>query len=240
MTDGKTTIFPESGGLYPPSCWKILAAIFWKDLAIELRRRQLLASLLIFSVLILFIFHFSLELRIQLREELFSGILWAAVFFSGAIGFEYTMSIEDRAGAMDGLRLAPIHRGWIYLGKLVANLFFLLLTELLLLPVCAVLFGVNLFHTGFLLVLLLGTIGYTAAGTLFTVMSARTRTRELLLPLLLFPVVLPLLLPAVQAGTALLAGESMETVQSWINVLLGYDILLLTTILLLFDAVVEE
>jgi len=226
---------------HPPSnIWNTIAAIFRKDLAVELRRRQLLASLLIFSVLILFIFHFSLELLVKLRQELFSGILWTAVLFSGAIGFEYTMSVEDRAGGMDGLRLAPVRRPWIYLGKLLGNLFFLLLMELVLIPVSVVLSGVDIVHPGFLLLLLLGTIGYAAAGTLFSVMSARTRTRELMLPLLLFPIVLPLVIPGVQAGSILLAGGTLGAVQNWINLLIGYDILLLATILLLFDFVVEE
>jgi len=223
-----------------PSRWTVVKAIVWKDLVIELRRRQLLASLLIFAVLILFVFHFSLELQVSLRQELFSGIVWAAVLFSGAIGFEYTMAVEERAGDLDGLLLAPIPRSWIYLGTLLANLLFLLLMELLLVPVCAVLFSADLLHAAFLLVLLLGTIGYAAAGTLFAAMSARTRTRELLLPLLLLPVVLPLLIPGVQAGAALLAGETLAAVQSWINVLIGYDILLLAANLLLFETVVEE
>jgi heme exporter protein B len=223
-----------------PRPWRTILAIFWKDLAIEIRRRQLLTSLLVFAVLILFIFNFALDLQARLRTELVSGIIWAAVVFSGAIGFDYTMSVEQRSSGLDAFRLAPIRGSWFFLGKLMANTFFLLLVELLLLPISSILFGLNLMQPLFLLVLLLGTIGYSAAGTLFSVMSVRTRTRELMLPLLLFPLALPLLIPAVQAGAAVLLGDGYLAVRSWINLLIGYDILLLTSILLLIDAVIEE
>jgi heme exporter protein B len=223
-----------------PRPWRTILAIFWKDLAIEIRRRQLLTSLLVFAVLILFIFNFALDLQARLRTELVSGIIWAAVVFSGAIGFDYTMSVEQRSSGLDAFRLAPIRGSWFFLGKLMANTFFLLLVELLLLPISSILFGLNLMQPLFLLVLLLGTIGYSAAGTLFSVMSVRTRTRELMLPLLLFPLALPLLIPAVQAGAAVLLCDGYLAVRSWINLLIGYDILLLTSILLLIDAVIEE
>ncbi len=220
--------------------WRAILAIFRKDLAVEIRRRQLLTSLVVFAVLILFIFNFALDLQTRLRTELVSGILWAAVVFSGAIGFDYTMSVDQRSSGLDAFRLAPIRGSWFFLGKLLANMFFLLLVELLLLPICSILFGINLLQPLFLLILLLGTIGYSTAGTLFAVMSVRTRTRELMLPLLLFPLALPLLIPAVQAGSAILLGDGYLAVRSWVNILIGYDILLLTTILLLVDAVIEE
>ncbi len=225
---------------FRPRASRTMLAIFWKDLAIEIRRRQLLASLLVFAVLILFVFNFALDLQARLRAELVSGIIWTAVVFSGAIGFDYTMSVEQHSSGLDAFRLAPIRGSWFFLGKLLANTFFLLFVELLLLPVSSLLFDINLLQPLFLLILLLGTIGYSAAGTLFSVMSVRTRTRELMLPLLLFPLALPLLIPAVQAGSAILLGDGYLEVRSWVNLLIGYDILLLTTILLLVDAVIEE
>ena len=223
-----------------PDVWSTAAAVFWKDLVIEARRRQLLAGMLVFAVLILFIFNFALDLQVQLRAELAAGILWAAVIFSGAVGFQYSATVEQQSGCMDGIRLAPVRRSWIYLGKLLANLAFLLLMEALLLPAGAILFSVNLFHPLFLLVLVLGTIGYSAAGTLFASMSSRTATREMMLPLLLFPLVVPLLIPAVQAGSSALQGEPYAGLQSWVNLLIGYDMLLLAASALMFEYVIEE
>ncbi|HET9590747.1 MAG TPA: heme exporter protein CcmB, partial [Anaerolineales bacterium] len=135
---------------------------------------------------------------------------------------------------------APVDRSAIYFGKVISNLAFMLIVEIIVLPVYSVLYNVNLFHPGLLLVILLGSIGYTAVGTLLAAMSVQTRTRDILLPILLFPVVIPVLLAAVKASSGFLEGSDLADSLLPINLLIAYDIIFIAVALMVFDNVVEE
>jgi len=219
---------------------RAVGAVAWKDLAAEMRSRELLSAMLVFALLVILIFNFALELNISTRREVTAGILWATFAFAGTLGLNRSMAIEKDRGCLDGLLLAPVDRSAIYFGKMLSNLAFMLLVEIIVLPVYSVLYTVNLFNGGLLGIILLGSIGYIAAGTLLATMSVQTRTRDMLLPILLFPVILPVLIAAVKASGGFLQGLGMEQIRPWINLLVGYDVILLALALMVFDYVVEE
>jgi heme exporter protein B len=219
---------------------KAVSAVVWKDLQAEFRSRELFSAMLVFSLLIILIFNFALELDVKTRQSVTAGVLWATFAFAGTLGLNRSMAIEKDRGCLDGLLLAPVDRSAIYFGKVISNLAFMLIVELIVLPVYSVLYNVNLFQPGLLAVILLGSIGYVAVGTLLSAMSVQTRTRDILLPILLFPVVIPVLLAAVKASSGFLTGATLADVQMPINLLIAYDIIFIAVAFMVFDSVVEE
>jgi len=220
--------------------WKAIAAIAWKDLAAELRSRELLSAMLVFSLLVILIFNFALELDIATRRSVTSGVLWATFAFAGTLGLNRSMAIEKDRGCLDGLLLAPVDRSAIYFGKVISNLAFMLIVEAIVLPIYSVLYNVNLFQPGLLMVILLGSIGYVAVGTLLSSMAVQTRTRDVLLPILLFPVVVPILIAAVKASGGYLTNAPMTDILPWLNLLIVYDVIFTAIAFMVFDFVVEE
>lgn len=219
---------------------RAVAAVVWKDLRTEIRSRELFSAMLVFSLLIIIIFNFALELDIKTRQSVTAGVLWSTFAFAGTLGLNRSMAIEKDRGCLDGLLLAPVDRSAIYFGKVISNLAFMLLVELIVLPVYSLLYSVNLFQPGLVLVILLGSIGYAGVGTLLSAMSMQTRTRDILLPILLFPVVIPVLLAAVKASGGFLDGADWEEVLLPLNLLIAYDVIFLTVAFMVFENVVEE
>ncbi len=215
-------------------------AVVWKDLAAELRSRELFSAMLVFSLLVIVIFNFALELDIKTRQSVTAGILWVTFAFAGTLGLNRSMAIEKDRGCLDGLLLAPVDRTAIYFGKVISNLTFMLIVEAIVLPVYSFLYNVNLFNPGLLIVILLGSIGYTVVGTLLASMAIQARTRDVLLPILLFPVAIPVLIAAVKASGGFLTGDDFNSIMPWINLLIVYDVIFTALALMVFDYVVEE
>ena len=223
-----------------PSFLKATFAVVWKDLAAELRSRELLSAMLVFSLLVIIIFNFALDLEPKTRQEVTPGVLWATFAFAGTLGLNRSMAVEKDRGCLDGLLLAPVDRAAIYIGKVISNLAFMLIVEAIVLPIYSALYGINLFNPGLLLVILLGSIGYTAVGTLLASMAMQARTRDVLLPILLFPVAIPVLLAAVKASTGFLNGAEMAEIMPSLNLLIVYDLVFTAVAFMFFDQVVEE
>ena len=141
---------------------------------------------------------------------------------------------------MEGLLLAPMDRSVIYFGKLIGNLLFIFAVELVLLPLASIFFNVWIVTPSILLVVFLGTVGFAAVGTLFAALSVNTRAREVMLPILLFPIMVPVLIAGVRAMGALLDGETLQDVAQWLRLLVAYDVIFIAAAFLLFDFVVEE
>jgi heme exporter protein B len=219
---------------------KAVGAVVWKDLRAEFRSRELFSAMLVFSLLIILIFNFALELDVKTRQSVTAGVLWSTFAFAGTLGLNRSMAIEKDRGCLDGLLLAPVDRSAIYFGKVISNLVFMLIVEVIVLPVYSILYNVNLFQPGLLLVILLGSIGYVGVGTLLSAMSVQTRTRDILLPILLFPVVIPVLLAAVKASSGFLTGAEWSEILLPINLLIAYDIIFIALAFMVFDSVVEE
>jgi heme exporter protein B len=217
-----------------------LSAIIWKDMAAELRSRELLSAMLVFALLVILIFNFSLELDAQARGSVTSGVLWVTFAFAGTLGLNRSMAMEKDRGCLDGLLLAPVDRSAIFFGKAVGNLIFMLVVEVIVLPVYSILYNVNLFQGGLLLIIVLGSIGYVAVGTLLSSMAVQTRTRDVLLPILLFPLVIPVLIAAVKASAGFLQGTAYADISPWVNLLIVYDVIFVAVAFMVFDFIVEE
>ncbi len=219
---------------------RAVGAIAWKDLAGEFRSRELFSAMMVFSILVIVIFNFALELDIVTRRSVTSGVLWVTFAFAGTLGLNRSLSSEKDQGCLDGLLLAPVDRAAIYFGKTIGNLAFMLVVEAIVLPLYSFLYGMNLFHPGLLGVILLGSIGYTAVGTLLATMSVQTRSRDFLLPILLFPVALPVLIAAVKASGGILAADDMSFITPWVNMLIVYDVIFIAVAFMVFEFVVQE
>jgi len=220
--------------------WRAMWAIVWKDLAAELRSRELLSAMLVFALTVILIFNFALDLDAKTRSTVTSGVLWVTFAFAGTLGLNRSMAMEKDRGCMDGLLLAPVDRAAIYFGKTIGNLIFMLIVEAIVLPVYSILYNTNLFNPGLILIILLGSIGYVAVGTLLSAMAVQTRTRDVLLPILLFPIAIPVFIAAVKGSTGFLQGIPMDEIMPWINLLVVYDIIFTAVAFMTFDFVVEE
>jgi len=219
---------------------RALLAVVWKDLAAEWRSREMINAMLVFALLVIFIFNFALELQPAARAAITSGVLWVTFTFAGTLGLNRSMAVEKDRGCLDGLLLAPVDRTAIYFGKTLANWLFMLLTVVIVLPIYSVLYNMNLLLLPLIGVILLGSWGYVAVGTLLASMAVQARTRDILLPILLFPVVIPLLVAAVKASSAILGGMPVEELTPWLNLLVGYDIIFTAVAFMVFEYVVEE
>ena len=224
-----------------PSFFKAMLAIAHKDLAAELRSRELLSAMLVFSMLVILIFNFALELDVEVRRSVTAGVLWTTFAFAGTLGLNRSMAVEKDRGCMDGLLLAPVDRSAIFFGKAISNLAFMLIVEAIVIPLYALLYNeTRIFQLEFIGVLLLGSIGYISVGTLLSTMSVQTRTRDVLLPILLFPVAVPVLLASVKASGGIVAGLAFEEILTPLNLLIVYDVIFLAVSFMIFDFVVEE
>jgi len=217
-----------------------LFTITRKDLTVEWRSRELLSSMLVLALVILFIFNFTLELDIQARSSVTAGALWITFAFSGTLGLNRALALEQENGCLDGLLLAPVDRSAIFFGKLLASLVMMLLVAAIVLPLFSLFFNTSLFLPGLLLVILLGSLGYSAVGVLLAGMAVRARTRDILLPILLFPVVLPVLVAAVRASSGFLASLPFTDVRFYLDLLLVFDAVYLTVGWMAFNYVIED
>lgn len=220
-----------------------MRAIAWKDLTAERRSRAVLNAVTFLGVLILMLFGFALGPDGDALRDAAAGALWLAILFSGILAFNRSYQIELDGGALESLLLYPGSRWSIFAGKLLANLAFVFLVELIVIPVAMVLFQVR-FPEGWawasqLAVLILGTVGFVTLGTFYSAMSSRSRSREVLLPLLLFPMMIPVLLGAVESSTSLLSGDPMREAGAWMGMLTAFDVIFLTAALVTFEYVIE-
>jgi len=239
MSDTPPSVHPASRS--PQSAFiSAVRAIVWKDLAAELRSREMITAMLVFSLLMILIFNFALELDAGTQANVTSGVLWSTFAFAGTLGFNRSMSTEKDRGCLDGLLLAPVDRSAIFFGKAIGNLVFMWIVEAIVLPIYSVLYNTNLFKPGLILVIVLGSVGYVAVGTLLASMAVHARTRDVLLPILLFPVAIPVLIPAVKASGGFLSGAAVADITPWLNLLAVYDVIFIAVAFMVFDNVVEE
>jgi heme exporter protein B len=219
-----------------------VAAIVWKDLTAERRAKANFNAVVFLAGLMLLLFGFALGPDAEALRDASAGVLWLTVLFGGVLGFNRSYDQELQNGALETLLLYPGDRRSIFLGKFLANLIFLLLVEAVVLPATAVLYGADLGRElpRLLLVVALGTIGFVALGTFYASMASRLRAREVLLPLLLFPMLVPLLVAAVEATSALLSGDAMNRSGAWIRLLIVFDVIFFTAAYLAFSHVIEE
>lgn len=219
-----------------------LVALIWKDLLAEFRTRELLSSMLLFALLVVVVFNFAFAPGSRSTMEAAPGILWVAFTFAGVLGLHRAFAHEVENGCLHGLMLAPVDRGLIFLGKMTGNVIFILLVEIITLPLFAVLFNISVISglDRLAVIFLLATIGFAAVGTLFSAIAINTRTREIMLPILLFPVEVPVILAAVNATAAVISGKDWAGIAGWLKILLAFDLLFVMVCYVTFEYVLEE
>ncbi len=224
------------------STWRVSTAIFRKDLTAERRTKEVFTAILLFGFTVAVAFTFAFEPTTEEARAIAGGLLWLAFLFAAVLGLNRAFARETSNDCLRGLRLVPADPGAIYLGKLYSNVLFMVAAELVLLPVFGVFFNLSLWErpAWLLLVLLLGTWGLATLGTIFSAVSANTRMQELMLPLLLLPLTVPVLIAAIESTTVLLSGRPVSDAALWFRLLAGFDIIFTVLCWLLFGYVIEE
>ena len=221
------------------TAWLVLR----KDIAIEAKSWEVLTTTLFFAVSCVLIFAFAFVKEGRAVEDAAAGILWIAIAFSGTLALGRTFERERYGETLRALLLAPAPRAALYVGKLLGMLALLGLAELLLVPMVALLFQAALFSRPLLLIGLLagGTIGFCAVGTLFAAMLVRARSRDVLLPILLYPIIIPVIIAGVRGTAALLGATPDEpTATMWIGILAAFDAVFVTLALWTFEPLMTE
>ncbi len=220
---------------------KVLA-IVWKDIVAELRTKEMFSAMFVFAVLVIVVFNFAFDLRVsgERVRQVAPGALWVAFAFAGILGLNRAFVAEKDRGCLEGLLLAPVDHTAIYFGKMISTVLFMLVVEALMLPVFTAFFGVNLFDLRLVLIIILGTAGFASVGTILSAMTAQTRAREVLLPILLLPVAAPVLIAAVKATAGILDGLTMAEVSLWWQLLLAFAFLYPAIAFMTFDFIVKE
>jgi heme exporter protein B len=219
-----------------------LWAVFRKDLAIELRTKDSLNTMLFFGIVVLVVFHFALRSGEVEARAAAPGVLWVAFAFAGTLGLNRMFAAEKENGCLEGLMMMPADRGVLYLGKMLAGTVFMLAAEAVIFVASLVFFNLEVWgELPWLgLVFLLGTLGFTAVGTLLAAVAVNTRMREVLLPVILFPVVLPVLIHAVEATALILGGADRGELRLPLAVLSVFTVVFGTIAYLLFEHVLED
>lgn len=220
--------------------FKAVMAIAGKDLRAELRSRQLISAIALFSLLGTMTFYFTLDTRPDVRLAALPAVLWVIVVFAATLGLSRSLAQEHDQGNLDGLLLAPIDRSTLFYGKVIGTWVFSLMVAALVTVVLAFLFNVGLFMPGWWLIIVLGTVGIAAVGTFLGSVAVQGRGRETTLPILVLPVALPIIMAAVNASTAILANAPFADWATWPAILTTADLVFLALPLILFEIVVEE
>ncbi len=216
-------------------------AVFRKDVLLESRSRVNINAMLFFAAMVLLIFSFALGPNPARLQEAAGGLLWLAFIFSGILAFGRAYQLEAENNAFEGLLLVAQHRSAIYAGKVIGVVAVMAVLEAVIVPVMALLFNLDLWGVlpSLALVTFLGTVGFAAIGALYGALTMSLRAREVLLPLLVFPITVPVILGSVQATTQLLTGGQTD-LGSWISLLAAFDVIFLTAGMLVFEYAVGE
>jgi len=212
-----------------------------KDLVIELRRRESLLTMFFFGTLLLFVFHFSFDLVPERVAEMTPALLWLAFLFTGTLGLAQLFEAERGNHCLEALLLSPMDRGALFLAKTAFNFILMFLVEIVVIPLFWILFNLRTWDVipYLFLVTLLGTVGFCVLGTLLSVVTLKARARELLLPLILFPLMIPVILGTIRCMETILRVGELGDALPWLRLLIGFDVIFLTVGVLIFDWVIE-
>ncbi len=224
------------------SFFRVIRWIIWKDLASEIRSRENISSMFFFAFIVIMIFSFSFSMDQQGAREMMSGIIWVAFGFTGIIGLGKSFSVELQNDCLENLQISPIPKGGVYLGKLIANLIFILIAELVLFPLFVIFFNLDVLDKvhWVLLIFLLGTLGLSAVGTLFSAMTVQIRAREVMLPILLLPMAVPVMIGAVEATRGILNGDPWALYGHWVQLLIVFDLIFTIVCFWAFEWILES
>jgi len=214
-----------------------------KDLLIEVRSREILYTTLFFAVSCVLVFAFGFVREGRAIEHAAAGILWIAIAFSGTLALGRAFERERQNDTLRALMLAPVDRPALYVGKLVGVLVLLGAVEAVVVPIVALMFQARLFAHPFLMagLLIAGTVGFAAVGTLFAAMLVRARSRDVLLPVLLYPITVPVIIAGVRGTAALLQADvDLPMARAWLSMLVFFDVVFITLSLWTFEPLMTE
>jgi len=220
--------------------WHQVISITWKDTFSEIRTREVISSVLVFTLLVIVIFNFAFGANQETLRLVAPGILWVTFTFTGVLSLNRAFIPEKEQGCLEGLMACPISREAIYVGKMLASLLFMLIIEAIALPVFAFLFNLPILTLPMVTITILATIGFVAVGTLFSALAINTRAREMVLPILFLPVMVPVIISAVNASKMALSGKPWSELASWIQIIGVFDIIFLVVSCLIFTYAIEE
>jgi len=222
--------------------FKKVFLIAGKDLRIEFRSKEKIYSMILFSLLVMVIFNFAFEPGAEYIKDVAPGILWVAFIFAASLGLSRSFILEKEEDCMQGLMLSPLDRSGIYLGKVIGNFIFTMTIELISLPFFAVFFNLSLTAAlpPLMIVIVLATFGFIAVGTLFSALSVGIRGGDMILPLLLFPMQVPVIISAVKSTGMIMAGSGIEMYSQWLKLLVAFDIIFFVASFVIFEYLIEE
>ena len=220
--------------------WGPVFAILWKDLLLEVRTREMVMPILVFALLVVVVFNFAVNPRQALVPLVAPGILWVAFTFAGVLGLSRIFALEKEAGGIQGMMLAPVSRDILYMGKLLGGVLFMLAVELVAMPIFLMLFNLPLWQPELWLIAVLATVGFGAVGTTFSAMATNTRAREIMLPLLFFPIAVPVIIGAVEATAGVIQGDAWGAYSRWLGLMAAFDAVFLVVGAMTFDFVLGE
>jgi heme exporter protein B len=217
-------------------------AIIRKDIITELRTKELITSMLTFSLLVTVIFSFAFGFSTGLVRLAIPAMLWITFSFAGVLGLSRSFALEKEGKAVLGLLLTPTDRSIIYFGKMISGTIFVFIAGMIIVPMFVIFFNLAFLPTFLPLmpVVFLGSLGFVAVGTLFSAMAVNTRLREVLLPILLFPIIIPLIVSAVKLSGLVLDGKPLSDGASALQLLIAFDIIFLAACAVVFEYVIEE
>jgi heme exporter protein B len=216
--------------------------IAWKDLVSEMRGRENISSMFFFALIVILIFSFSFSMDQPAARQFVAGVIWVAFAFTGIIGLGKSFSTELQNDCLENLQMSPVSKGAVYLGKLTANLLFMLIVEVFLFPMFVIFFNIDVVETFpvLLLIFLLGTLGLAAVGTLFSALTVQIRAREVMFPILLLPLAVPVMIGAVEATRSALNRDPWAFYGYWVQLLVVYDIVFTIVSFWAFEWVLES
>ena len=211
-----------------------------KDILSEMRTKEIISSVLVFALLVIVIFNFAFSGSQQTMISLTPGMLWVTFAFAGVLSLNRAFIQEKDDGCLEGLMVCPFSRETIFIGKMLGSLFFMFFIEAIVLPIFSLLFNVNVISLSFITITVLTTLGFVTVGTLFSALAVNTKAREMVLPILFFPIVAPLIISAISASGLVLSGESWSSFSSWLGIIVAFDVIFLVVSYLVFSFVIEE
>lgn len=221
--------------------FRAIFSIVKKDALMEWRSKEAVNSMLVFALLVTIVFSFIFEPGSDTKGEVVGGIFWIAVIFSGLLGLNKSMVSEIQGGNLEALLLSPVERSAIFFGKFLSNMLFMLFMEAILIPLFTVFYDVNIIERPeVILVIFLATYGFCLIGTLFSIISVKTKTREIMLPLMLLPIMVPVILGAILSTNVFIGGEPSENAGNWITLIASFDVIFTAIIFAIFGLIIEE
>jgi heme exporter protein B len=216
--------------------------VFAKDVRVEWRNRETLALMCVFGLLLVFLFNFTLETTHEEALRTLPIVLWVTFAFVGILGFNRSFAAERENACLEGMMLAPVDPGAIYLGKMLANFLFLAVAEVVVVIVASVWYNFSFIPAlgWFVVSAFFGTLGYVAVGTIFGAIAANTRMREVMLPVLQFPVAVPIFVGSIEATSGALRGDAPGDYANWLKLLIAFSVVFVVLSYLLFEYVLEE